>query len=49
MNAKKFYAITGFKPSYDLDNGLEQTIAYYKEIMKAKNLVSQMKDVNWTK
>ena len=49
VNATKFYTRTGFKPSYILQEGLEETISYYKEIMENKNLISEVRAVNWTK
>ncbi len=47
VDAGKFYEITGFKLRYSLEEGLVETIDYYKELMKEKNLVSELKLKNW--
>lgn len=47
VNPAKFKKITGFNASYSFDQGLEETINYYKEISKGKNLISEIAVQNW--
>lgn len=47
VNPAKFEAISGFKSNYTFDNGLLETIAFYTELMKEKNLVDEIKVKNW--
>jgi UDP-glucose 4-epimerase len=49
VNPSKFREITGFKASYSFDEGLKETIAFYKELAKGKNLVSEIAVKNWEK
>jgi UDP-glucose 4-epimerase len=49
VNPSKFLKITGFKAAYTFEQGLEETIAYYKELMKGKDLISEIKVKNWEK
>lgn len=47
VNPQKFSERVGFKPSYSFNEGLKETIAYYKEIAKGKNLLSKIVVKNW--
>ena len=47
VDKKKFERLTGFKPAYSLREGLIQTIDYYRNLMRSKNLLSKIKTVNW--
>jgi UDP-glucose 4-epimerase len=47
VKADAFYSLTDFKAEYSFDDGLEQTISYYREKMKQRNLIKEMKISNW--
>jgi UDP-glucose 4-epimerase len=47
VNSKKFITLTNFKSSYTLDEGLNKTIEFYRELMKSKNLLSEIVEENW--
>jgi len=49
VNPAKFKRITNFKPSFSFEQGLIETINYYKEISSGKNLASEIKVRNWEK
>jgi UDP-glucose 4-epimerase len=49
VNANKFRKITKFKSDYSFEEGLLETINYYKELMKTKDLVSEITIRNWEK
>ncbi|TAE18433.1 MAG: NAD-dependent epimerase/dehydratase family protein [Bacteroidetes bacterium] len=49
VDAQKFYALTHFQASYSFANGLAETVAYYQDKMKEKDLLSQVKIQNWEK
>jgi len=49
VNPTKFKKITGFISSYSFEAGLRETIAYYKELMKNKDLSKEIKLKNWEK
>lgn len=49
VNADKFYALTGFRPQFSFAEGLQDTIEYYKNLQKHKNLIDQIKLRNWEK
>lgn len=43
----KFNMISDTKPSYSFEEGLKETIKYYEELKKTKNLIESVKPVNW--
>ena len=45
----KFKSITGFNSSVTFEQGLLETINYYKELTIKNNLISEIKTFNWTK
>lgn len=47
VNSNKFNKLTGLKPSFSLNQGLEETIKYYQEVKKSKNLISEIRLKNW--
>jgi UDP-glucose 4-epimerase len=47
VDPSKFLSLTGFKPSCSLHEGLSETIAFYKNLMKERVLVNEMKTKNW--
>jgi UDP-glucose 4-epimerase len=47
VRADKFHQLTGFRPSYSFDEGLRQTISYYEQKRKQRNLLSEVKINNW--
>lgn len=47
VNASKFKALTQFQPSLSFEQGLQETIAYYRELMQSKNLIADVKMKNW--
>jgi UDP-glucose 4-epimerase len=47
VNAYQFYQLTGFKASYSFTKGLEETIKYYQEKMRHKNLLDGIVVNNW--
>ncbi|OFY84467.1 MAG: 3-beta hydroxysteroid dehydrogenase [Bacteroidetes bacterium RIFCSPLOWO2_12_FULL_35_15] len=49
VNPSKFKKITNFSSSYTFEQGLIETITYYKELMKTKNLVNEIALKNWEK
>lgn len=49
VNPAKFKKITGFHSAYSFENGLKETINYYKKISAGKNLVSEIAVKNWEK
>ncbi len=49
VDAQKFYALTDFQASYSFADGLVETVAYYEDKMKQKDLLSQVKIQNWEK
>lgn len=49
VEAKRFKEITGFTPCYHFEEGLQETIAYYKNKMKANELLKEVKVNNWVK
>jgi UDP-glucose 4-epimerase len=44
-----FHALTGFKPSFTFEEGMSETIAYYKKEMQKKKLIEEIKINNWEK
>lgn len=49
VNPAKFHSITNFKSAYSFEEGLIETINYYKELSKGKNLISEIVVKNWEK
>jgi UDP-glucose 4-epimerase len=49
VDNSKFLKITGFKSSITFDQGLTETIHYYRELKKSHNLISEITTLNWTK
>jgi UDP-glucose 4-epimerase len=49
VDNSKFLKITGFKSSITFDQGLTETIDYYRELKKSHNLISEITTLNWTK
>jgi UDP-glucose 4-epimerase len=49
VKAEKFYCLTEFMPRYSFEQGLLETVAYYKQIMLDKNLIREIQTTNWIK
>jgi UDP-glucose 4-epimerase len=49
VDNSKLKSITKFKSNYSFEKGLIETINFYKELSKEKNLVSQVELYNWKK
>ncbi len=49
VNANKFYEMTRFAPAYDFEQGLKETIVYYKKLSQGKLLYKKIKLRNWEK
>lgn len=47
VNAQKFYQLSNFKSDYTFEQGLQETIAYYEDLAKTKNLLAEIKIENW--
>lgn len=47
VNPAKFERITGFKAGYTFEQGLQETIPYYRELMQEKNLLQEIVVNNW--
>ncbi len=47
VNPSKFKKISGFVSSVPFEEGLKITIDYYKQLMKGKDLLSEIKVKNW--
>ena len=47
VNPSKFNQLTNFKPSISFEDGLIETINYYKNLSKRRNLFSQIVEKNW--
>lgn len=47
VNPTKFRNITGFKANYTFEQGLQETIPYYEQLMKDKDLLSEIVVKNW--
>jgi len=45
----KFNTITVFKSAVSFEQGLTETINYYKDLKKNHDLISEIKTLNWTK
>ncbi|HRG59216.1 MAG TPA: GDP-mannose 4,6-dehydratase [Bacteroidia bacterium] len=49
VNPTKFRKITNFKSNFTFEEGMLETIKYYQEISKGKNLLSEITIKNWEK
>lgn len=49
VNAHKFRKLTDFKSCFDFESGLKETIKYFEELSKQKNLYKKIKIINWKK
>jgi UDP-glucose 4-epimerase len=49
VNAEKFKRLTNFVPQYTFENGLLETIKYYKKLAKMNNLLADIQTRNWEK
>jgi UDP-glucose 4-epimerase len=49
VKADKFYMLTGFTAQYSFQEGLSQTVAYYKQKMEEKDLLKDVQTTNWVK
>lgn len=49
VDAGRFYRLTGFRPSYSFEDGLNETIAYYRRLAQERNLTTEMTIKNWEK
>jgi UDP-glucose 4-epimerase len=49
VNPAKFKRITGFNSAYSFEEGLKETINYYKELSAGRNLISEIAVKNWEK
>lgn len=49
VNADKFYHLQKFQPSCSFEEGLKDTIEYYKKLSKRTNLLAQFSVKNWIK
>jgi UDP-glucose 4-epimerase len=47
VNAKKFYDLSSFAPAWSFEKGLAETVEYYAEKVKSKDLLKQIKIKNW--
>ena len=49
VKANHFKATTNFEAGYSFEQGLQETIPYYKQKVSEKNLLDEIKDQNWEK
>jgi UDP-glucose 4-epimerase len=49
VNPAKFLSLTKFKAQYDFETGLKETIQFYKDRSKGKDLASEIAVKNWEK
>jgi UDP-glucose 4-epimerase len=47
VNNTKFKGIASYFPESNFDENLLETINYYKEISKTKNLINNLQNINW--
>ncbi len=47
VNNTKFKQLVNFTPQYSFEAGLAETIAFYIELSKSKNLINEVKETNW--
>lgn len=43
----KFYRVTKFRPEYTFEKGLLETIRYYRDLSRGRNLLAKVKITNW--
>lgn len=48
VDPKRFYKITGFKAKYSLEQGLKETVDYYRKLKKRKKIISEIRLKNWS-
>lgn len=46
-DASKFKRLTGFAPEVDFERGLKETVNYYMELSRHRDLLSQVVERNW--
>lgn len=49
VDTSKLKGILDFRIKYSFEEGLTETIEFYKELMKTKDLISEVPIINWTK
>jgi len=49
VRPSKFNELTGFKPSYSFDEGIQKTIDYYYSKVAVNNLLADVQEINWIK
>ncbi len=49
VDATKFNQLIAFKPSVTFEQGLMETIAYYRDLAETKNLMDEIQIKNWEK
>ncbi len=49
VDPAKFLKITNFKPAFSFEQGLKDTISFYKELSTKKDLISEIAVKNWEK
>ncbi|MEO8769693.1 MAG: GDP-mannose 4,6-dehydratase [Ferruginibacter sp.] len=47
VNNSKFMKLLNFKSSFSFEEGLKETIDFYKELSKSRNLNLEVKETNW--
>jgi len=47
VNNAKFKGMVGFKSQYSFQDGLTETVNFYKKLSEKKNLLSEVKETNW--
>jgi len=49
VDAERFRQVTSFKPAYSFEDGLNETIEYYKMKVQHADLLSAIQEINWVK
>jgi len=49
VNAEKFHRLTGFVQKFTFEDGLRETIEYYRKLAERKDLLAAMQTRNWEK
>lgn len=49
VQADEFKKLTGFKPNYTFDNGLQETIDYYRRKVEQQTILKSVQEINWLK
>lgn len=47
VDAHQFYELTKFQPEYELERGLTETVEYYRQLSRERDLLPGMKLRNW--